>query len=313
MTLLLAFALSPGSLWCRPDIYPAAPLDCLAPGTRHFLSDAGLASGAVWDDRNSKFYFRDFAIVVFYPGQGIAGIDVRLTDRLGLDFRYRADNLGVPLLIDGKTLKKTVLLNVAGVAFPVNGQHFEYHPNITVEITSTEPVMVLPLDQFASIGHGETLPEAIENCWQNFGFSVPFRVEERFRYVPYAIFWRNLYAFPDGWDTRISLTNNTRSSRYLRLQYCPDYGLTYDPGTLVASDIASIPPVDLMITPGETRVIYLRELLGASIDDSCQTEGSLVFQSIHFNPHTGQWEGNEVQVTVEVMPLSHGTRIGLKR
>lgn len=41
---------------------------------------------------------------------------------------------------------------------------------------------------------------------------------------------------------------------------------------------------------------YLRELLGVDLDSSHQTEGSLVFESLHFIPVTNRWVAGTLDV-----------------
>ena len=289
-------------------IYPEPPTGALISDTYFSFNDE-MASGALWDEGSQEFFYRDFAIVLFYAGSGVAQVEVRLTDDMGLDHRYEIDNLGVPLMIDGTGSKKTIMLNVAGVAFPVSNEEYEYHPDITVEIFATESIFVLPPSYFSTIGHGRTVKEAEETGWQQFGFSIPLLSMERFQYLPYAIFWRNLRAFPDGWDTKITIANPASHGILIRLHYFPDYQKEYDPDTCTGMDVMPPWPQDLYLNAGETRIFYLHEMLGATLESHYQTEGSVGIESVRYDPFRGRWEGSELEIALEVVPLSGGVRI----
>ncbi len=301
-------AASADSSAVQQPIY-ATPADKLEAGKSFRFSGMDLASGVIWDPGSGKFFYRDFAIIMFYPGPGVARIDVRVSDDLGLDYRYAIDNLGRSLVIDGNSQKKTCMLNVAEVAFPLNESAYEYHPNITVEVTSTEPIYTLPPDQFATIGHGTTIREAVEEGWQHFGFAVPGVVLQNLRCFMYSIFWRNLRAFPGGWDTKITLGNPTDYGIAANLHYLPDYGRRYDPVSFEEKPLQLAAPRFIYIQPGQTVVIYLRELLGVTLEDSAHSEGSLVLELLRFDNVHSRWEGEELRMTAEVLPLSGGKRI----
>jgi hypothetical protein len=269
----------------------------------------GLASGVIWDEGSGKFFYRDFALIIFYPGSAVAQIDVRINDDLGLDHRYLADNLGRSLVIDGASTRKTCMLNVAEVAFPLSESGYEYHPNITVEVTSTEPIYTLPPDQFSTMGHGSTIREAVEEGWQHFGFAVPGLVLQNLRYFVYSIFWHNLRAFPGGWDTKITLSNPADYTIVANLHYLPDYYSSYDPLSFEQVDGPLPAPRCIYFLSGQTVVIYLRELLGVTLEKSANSEGSLVLELLRFDDVHSRWEGEELRMTVEVLPLSGGKGI----
>ena len=285
---------------------PAQPLEA---GKSFRFSDMGLASGVIWDSGSGKFFYRDFALILFYPGPGVARIDARISDDLGLDYRYAADNFGRSLVIDGSTQRKTCMLNVAEVAFPLSDSAYEYHPDITVEVTSTEPVYALPPNQFSAMGHGRTVREAAEEGWQHFGFAVPGIPLQNLRYFMYSIFWRNLRAFPDGWDTKITMNNPADHGVIATLHYLPDYFISYDPIGLDRIDWPVPAPESVYLRPGETIVLYLRDLLGTTLEKSAHSEGSLVLELLRFDEIQKRWEGDDLQMTVEVLPLSGGKRI----
>jgi hypothetical protein len=67
-------------------------------------------------------------------------------------------------------------------------------------------------------------------------------------------------------------------------------------------------PVDFHVEGGETVIFYLRDLLGASLEDCTHSEGAIAIEMLSFNPFTGRWEGNDMEITVEVIPLSDGRR-----
>jgi hypothetical protein len=287
-------------------VYPSRSEES-ATKTNYRFSNLGLASGVLWDEGTNTYFYRDFVVIIFYDGPDLAQIEVRLTDNLGLNFNYREDNLKRPLVIDGTSQKKTIMLNVAGVAFPLSSDRLEYHPDISVEIDSNKPIYVLPLTQFATVGHGPTVSQAEENGWENFGFAVP-RIKGRvFHYFPYSIFWRNLRAFPNGWDTKITISNAAAYGISIRLHYFPDYRMVYDPATCTVQHLNPPVPKDVYVGSGEVWVLYLRELLGASLQDSYQTEGALGLESLSYN----ELDTN-LNVTLEVLPLTRGTRICTK-
>jgi hypothetical protein len=287
-------------------IYPAPPSDMLAPA--QFFRFSGLASGARWDGGSGKYFYRDFAIIMFYAGPGVVHIDVRVSDDVGLDHRYIEDNLGRPLVIDGSSGKRTCMLNVAGAAFPLNDAEFEYHPNITLEVAASEPIYTLPPGQFSTIGHGRTVREAEEEGWQHFGFAVPEIVRKNLRCYMYSIFWRNLSAFPDGWDTKITLVNPADRGISARLRYLPDYNRNYDPISLQHADSPAPDARDIYLPAGQAVTLYLRDLLGATLESSAYSEGCLFVELVRFDPFNGRWDGEELQMSVEVLPLSGGRR-----
>jgi hypothetical protein len=246
---------------------------------------------------------------MFYAGPGVAQLDARVSDDWGLDYYYTIDNLGRPLVIDGASAKKTCMLNVAGVAFPLSDSAYEYHPNITVELTSSEPIYALPPEQFSTIGHGNTVREAAEMGWQHFGFAVPEIVAENLRCFMYSIFWRNLRAFADGWDTKITIQNPENQAVVARLHFFPDYHRSYDPVSLEHTDCPIAATRDIYLRAGGDLVVYLRELLGVTLESSTHSEGVLILELLNFNPVTNKWNGDELRVTVEVLPLSGGRRI----
>ncbi len=264
---------------------------------------SGLPSGAYHDGPN--FIYKDFVIVANYFGADRANIQVRLTDDKGLNYVYTKDNLNAPLSIDGRgNTKKTVLLNIAGNAFPVNDQQTEYHPAVNVEITADRPIYVLPPEQFSTEGQGQTVLEATENAWQAFGFTPPRFQEQDGIVIPYAIFWRNLAAFPDGWDTKITLTNKVDQKSETQLFYYPDYYKVHDPDTCQAIDAGDGQAVmkNIVLQGGETKLFYLSSMLGVSWNSSYQTEGALMFKFPGGDP-------SGVEIKAEVVPLSNGRRI----
>jgi hypothetical protein len=284
-------------------IYPT-PGEKLEAGYSFRFSNMGLASGVIWDEGSGKFFYRDFALIMFYPGPGVARIDARISDDLGLDYRYVTDNLGRGLVIDGATNRKTCMLNVAEVVFTLSESGYEYHPNITVEVTSTEPIYTLPPDQFSTMGHGTTVREAVEEGWQHFGFAVPGIALQNLRYFMYSIFWRNLRAFPGGWDTKITLNNPAEYGISASLYYFPDYCRSYDPFSFKEADGPLPAPRYIYLRPRETVVIYLRQLLGVTLESSTHSEGSLVLELLRFDNVHGRWDGEQLGMTVEVLPLS---------
>lgn len=271
---------------------PPVEVGTLSQKTYHF---SGLPSGAYRE--GSGFVYKDFVIIVNYFGSEVAHLNIRLSDNTGLNYTYTKDNLDVPLVIDGKSGKKTVMLNVAGVAFPVNDAKFEYHPSVNVEITSDQPIYVLPPVEFSTSGYGQTVFEATENAWQAFGFSPPTFSSSGVLYVPYAIFWRNFQAFPDGWDTKITLSNLSGQSSSAQVKYIQDYRRRIDPNTCASLKIDDLVVKKVSLNTRETKSIYLSDFLGTSWNDSYLTEGMLSVEAVN------------VPVKVEVIPLSNGQRV----
>ncbi len=254
-----------------------------------------LGSGAY--QKNGLFYIEDFAIVVNYFGSGIAKVGVTLTDDQGLNYTFTEDNLGAPLII-GEGTKKTVLLNVATNAFPMTDTQYEYHPNITVQITADKPVRALPPNQFAVAGSGKTIAEAVTKNWERFGFNPPGTTVGNPLYQSYAIFWRNVPAFPNGWDTKFFLKNNANQSVPVVMQYLPDYFKR-----MAKSDCSetypSVGPKNILLSPGETRVLTLSNYLGLTLQDSATTEGAVAFEFPNNN-------SGSVAVQETVVPLLSG-------
>lgn len=298
-SLKVTVAEAPSQAVAASSALPVLP--ALPTKTSHRFS--GLPSGAYRD--GPSFLYKDFVIVANYFGADRANIKVHLTDDKGLNYVYTKDNLNAPLFIDGKgNTKKTVLLNIAGNAFPVNDQQAEYHPAVNVEITADKPIYVLPPEQFATEGRGQTVLEATENAWQAFGFTPPRFQEQDGMVIPYAIFWRNLSAFPDGWDTKITLTNRLAQKSETQLSYYPDYYKIHDPDTCQAVDAGDGTAVvkNIALQAGETKLFYLSSILGVSWNSSYQTEGALMFKF-------PGGDGGNVDVKAEVVPLSNGRRI----
>lgn len=261
----------------------------------------GLPSGVYREGQ--QFALHDFAIVINYFGEGEAHISVRLTDNKGLDFTYVRDNLNAPLVIDGRAVKKTVLLNVAGVAFPADDAKFEYHPDITVEINADQPVLVLPPAQFYASGYGATVAEAMENSWQAFGMRVPPSQKiGSVQYFPYVIYWRNLRAFPDGWDTRISVRNKSANPINAEMVYYPDYNRLHDPVSCESRDLGGEPSKNISVLGGGEQTLFLHDLLNSDLTTSQQTEGALGFDFEQANP-------NDLDIKIDVIPLTGGRRI----
>lgn len=287
------------SVISRPTPTPTPTPVVAIPNTSKSFSFTGLASGA--KKSGDRYFYEDFAIVINYFGDQEAKINVRLSSGR-LNYSYAQDNLGAPLVISGAGSKKTVLLNVAGVAFPVNDQYYEHYDNITVDISADQPVYALPPAEFYTSGYGSTVAEATENAWQAFGFKPGGLATAKTEYFPYAIFWRNLRAFPDGWDSRITLSNSKSRPASVGVRYFPDYNKIYNSATCQDTDLRGEVSREWVIQAGETQSFLLSQHLGSSWEASHQTEGALAFDF-------SQGNVDDLQIAVEVVPLSGGTRI----
>lgn len=286
-------------------IFPAPPDKSMFYGKTFRFS--GLAGGTYYDRNLGQFVYRDFVpLAAFYSGKGLAQLTVRLTDDQGLNFSYLKDNLGRPLEIFGSSTKKTVYLNAAGAAFNLR----EYHPDITVEILSTEDIWVMNPVVFSTVGFGQTPEAAAENGWQKFGFSVPTFVDRNFVVIPYSIFWRNVSAFPNGWTTKVSLRNRGQQSISFRLHLWPDYNNRYDTEKCGSETIAGPSPIDLWLAPGGKIDISTHDFLRETLTSSHTMEGAWGMEFQRYHPFLEKRVGMEdLEVVAEVIPLTGGKRV----
>ncbi|GEM_PF-2636396 len=259
-----------------------------------------MASGVY--KQGNVFYFKDFAMVADYYGSGVANLRVVLSDSQGLNYEYTRDNLEEPLVIDA-SVKKTVLLNVANVAFPSTEDKYEYHPNITVHVTSDQPIHMLPPDQFAASGSGATVNDATENAWRGFGFQPPSLAINNTEYTAYAIFWRNMRAFPGGWDTEFTLRNNASQPIQVTMKYLPDYFKKYDSDCNLLSS-QTVNHMDISLPANGSYNVTLSKYLNLTTGDVATTEGAVAFE---FPNSDGP---ARTEVTEHVVPLSGGVKCG---
>lgn len=243
------------------------------------------------------FTFEDFFIAISYWGYENVKVNVRLTAP-GLDFTYRSDSLGRPLKIIGGQVKRTIILNVSGLAFDI--EPGVYFSDIVAEISADKPVYVAPPRLVISAsGFGRTAEEAVETAWERVGCQVPSITEAGMTIFPYAIFWRNLSGYPNGWDTRITLENISGGKVSVLVYYLPDYNFSYDPLTCQRKKERSFASWAFPLVGGETRSMWLREMLGATLNDSWSTEGSFAFIFL-------RGSAQDVLIRSEVTPLLTG-------
>ncbi len=259
-----------------------------------------MACGAY--NEGNTIYYKDFALVMDYYGSETAHLQVNLTDNKGLDYTYTHDNLEEPLVIDGSK-KKTVLLNVAGNAFPSNDSAYEYHPEITVHITSDKPVHVLHPNQFYTEGSGATVADATENAWLKFGFLPPSIEIGSTEYTAYAIFWRNMQAFPNGWDTEFSLRNTTSQPMQISMKYVPDYFKKYDSNCRLLSS-QTVDHMDIALPPNGSYNVTLSKYLNLTHGDVATTEGAVAFE------FPSGISPSLAGITEKVGPLTGGEKCG---
>lgn len=268
-----------------------------------------------------KVFYEDFFIAAAYFGYKDVTVKVRLTSEDGFDFTYGKNTLGQPLKILAGEVKRTVILNVVGLAIPFE----EYHEGITVEIDADRPIYVVPPKLFSTSavgGYDQSDAEAlerdkravIEKAWEKFGSQVPVAHENfhtifgaiEYAYAPYLIFWRNLKVFPNGWDTKVTLKNTAenRESR-LKIFYLPDYNFRHGKKDCAAVELGAPAALDVYLSRGETKTFFLSELLGETLESSHQTEGSLWFYFI--NPYVdNESVAGHTEINVEVVPLLTG-------
>ena len=255
--------------------------------------------------------FADFAIGLMNPNS--APIDVVMTLRSDdPHFQFRDGKTGTWSRTFHMAPFSTVTANVFGYRvlaylypanFPVSeGTNFTG----SMELSAPLPFYSYSGSDFvaqAAVDADEVV--AYDKAWDPWQGVVPATWDDDLHLfvVPYTNYWHNAKSFPAGWDTVLTVTNNSKSPATYLVRHKPGYGGEQDPmlGCNVTKPFVE-QTKSIVLGPGESLHTTLEDFYGWNKDWTAAMEGMLTVQA---EPESF---ASSTAVTVTVLPNLTGAQ-----
>lgn len=248
---------------------------------------------------DGRVAYTDFAMTVLSTNTSPTQVSITIADDQGSAF------INNPVR---KTLNTGETLLYAGLEhYPLEAG--ANYGNVSVRVDASAPVYVLSPEVFRAAGTGNDVLGAVKDGWWlggSWSMEVPSALEGNTVYFPYYIHWHNFENWPEGWDTLITLRNNSPQAGAAKVEARAEYNTIWGDKTqcLVKpigygqsgqrkSKTYTVPPLG-------THTISVKDTLGISVDQSHHSEGSLAVVV----PDSGKW-----QVSAKVVSYPDGTKI----
>ncbi len=238
-----------------------------------------LRSGAVKTEKG--WNVQDFASAFFNPSKEEITVSMKMVSD---DPKFRFANGQVGVFTKTYTLgpMRACTDNIY-IGSPANGKPnwpVAYRTNFTgsVEFTGSKPFYYYMLRE-TDIGQDPDLTKAYYAAWNPWSDEAPTAWDDELGQfvVPYTNYWHNEAAWPIGWQSLLTLKNDTDRPATYAVKHVPSYGAQFNPKNSQITYYKE-QTVRVRLQGGEKRTIPLQVLFGWAADQMSSMEGYLLIK-----------------------------------